>query len=252
MAKGVLKASEEVIGILETAAVIDDQGITLSEGLSRAEYVQVNKFLEAAGAKWNKQAKRHIFTRPDARERLESLISDGEVVDEKKAFQAFHTPTEVARELVELADIRPGMRCLEPSAGEGAIAEVMRDAGGEVTCFDIDARKVKTLIGKGFTAFELDFLEYLAGLGDFDRIVMNPPFQRNQDIEHVRHAFDFLKEGGKLLAIMSPGFTFGETRIRREFRDFVAEHGRIVKELPEGTFKESGTNVRTVIVELWK
>ena len=35
----------------------------------------------------------------------------------------------------------------------------------------------------------------------YDTIVMNPPFEKFQDIDHVRHAFDLLKPGGRVVAI---------------------------------------------------
>ena len=39
--------------------------------------------------------------------------------------------------------------------------------------------------------------------GKYDRILMNPPFEKLQDIDHVRHCFDQLKEGGVLVAVMA-------------------------------------------------
>lgn len=263
MARSTLKASEEVLGILNTAAVIGDDGVTLGQTLSRDEYQAVNKFLETAGAKWNRKAKRHLFTAPDARDKLLSLLETGEIRDDKKHFQAFYTPAELADELVELAEVQDGMDCLEPSAGDGVIADAIKEAGGQVLCVEIDPKAVRLLDKKLYVAYGADFLTCRPveeeattpespGLGKFDRVVMNPPFTADQDIKHVRHAFKFLRDGGRLIAIMSPGFTFGEKRARREFRDFLEEHGRIVRELPEGTFKESGTNVRAVIVELVK
>jgi hypothetical protein len=42
-----------------------------------------------------------------------------------------------------------------------------------------------------------DFMEMPAA-GEFDRVLMNPPFEKQQDIDHVRRAFDHLKPGGRL------------------------------------------------------
>lgn len=70
------------------------------------------------------------------------------------------------------------------------------------------------------------------------------------DIDHVLHAYKFLLPGGKLVAIMSKGFLAGEQKKRAGFRQFLAEHGKVVLELPSGTFQESGTMVETVVVEL--
>ena len=244
--KNVLQADQEILDIIGKA-IIDDTGLTLTGQLDRDQYVAVNKFLELAGAKWNKRAKRHLFE-PGAKKKIEGLLADGEILDAKKSFQAFYTPSEIAKELVSLADIQPGMRCLEPSAGDGAIAGALKEVGAEVVCVEVDPDAVKKLQAKGFEPLVQDFLTIEPEL--FDRVVMNPPFTGDQDIAHVLHAFKFLTTGGKLIAIMGPGFTFGETKKRTRFREFLAERGWIVKELPEGTFKDSGTMIRTVVIEL--
>lgn len=249
-----VKLTEEVKGILETAATWDDEGLTIGSALSRSEYQEVNKFLELSGAKWNRKSKRHLF-QPGGREKLESLLEDGEIRDDKKHFQAFYTPKELARELAEIADIRPQMVCLEPSVGHGAIYEAVKAAQPFAAVVAIDANPdvLPVLKAKGLGCMTADFLECEPkDFASFDRVIMNPPFTKDQDIQHVRHAFEFLREGGRLVALMSPGFTFGESKIRREFREFVEEHGRVVREVEAGAFKDSGTDIRTVIVELVK
>jgi len=47
----------------------------------------------------------------------------------------------------------------------------------------------KILEVKGFNVVGNDFLEHKKS---YDRIVMNPPFENFQDIDHVRHAYDLL------------------------------------------------------------
>ena len=49
-----------------------------------------------------------------------------------------------------------------------------------------------------------DFLSRLPH-GSYDRVVMNPPFDLERDIDHVMHAMEFLKPDGLLVAIMSAG-----------------------------------------------
>jgi predicted RNA methylase len=82
----------------------------------------------------------------------------------------------------------------------------------------------------------------------FKFVVMNPPFGRQADIDHVRHAHGFLKAKGKLVAVMSAGVKFRENRKTVEFRDFVTTHGGSIEPLPAGSFKGSGTNVNTCMV----
>jgi predicted RNA methylase len=246
-------ATPEILDILSRSA-IDDDGLTLpGEQLERKNYEAVNVFLDLAGAKWHKGKKRHLFQNAAAREKIKNLLETGELLNEKKHFQAYYTPASVAQELVGLAGVAEGMDVLEPSAGAGAIAFAAREAGGLVYCVEMNPEARRNLADHGLTAREGDFLSLdPAAMTPFHRVLMNPPFTNNQDIKHVQHAYQFLKPGGKLYAIMSPGFTMGGIAIREDFKRFVAEHGRIVKELPEGTFSESGTEVRTVIIELTK
>lgn len=252
MATATLNADQTVLDIIARSEM-DETGLTLKGQLDRKEYDAVNKFLELAGAKWNRSAKRHIF-QPGAKAKIEALLDSGEIINEKKQFQAFYTPAWLAEELVALAGVGDGMDCLEPSAGAGAIATAARKAGGQVWCVEINQEAAKELVAQGFAANLLDFLTLEPkDAPTFDRVLMNPPFTNDQDIKHVMQAFRFLKPGGKLYAIMSPGFTYGSQRnIRKEFSELVALYGRVVRELPGGTFRESGTDVTTVIVELKK
>lgn len=80
---------------------------------------------------------------------------------------------------------------------------------------------------------------------------MNPPFANLQDVDHVTHAFNFLKPGGRLVAIMGEGAFFRQDRKAQEFRALLDVHG-ISEQLPAGSFEASGTNVNTRIVILDK
>ncbi len=249
--KSTLTANEDVLAILRRAS-IDETGLTLSGQLSRPEYTAVNKFLATAGADWNKKAKRHLFTRPGAKDALLGLLQTGQLDDKQKRLQQYFTPPLLAAEMVSEAWIKEGMKCLEPSAGHGAIAVEMLAAGGVVACIDID--EAATTILKQHPVLRplvitSDFLEIIPE-PIYDRVVMNPPFNGDADIEHVLHARRFLKPDGVLIALMSPGFTFGSNRARREFRLLVRECGHIVREVEAGTFDDAGS--RSVIVRLMR
>lgn len=103
---------------------------------------------------------------------------------------------------------------------------------------------------KGHKGIKTDFL-LLEPFVVYDFVLMNPPFEKLQDIEHVRHAYKFLKPGGQLRAIMSPVFTFRENC--REFREWVEDLGYWEK-LPDGSFKTAfnATSVACVYVEVTK
>jgi protein-L-isoaspartate O-methyltransferase len=88
-----------------------------------------------------------------------------------------------------------------------------------------------------------DFLQCNGDLGKFDRILMNPPFERGDDIKHIQHAVTFLKPGGRLVAICANG-----PRQNATLKPQAEDSGGIYEPLPEGTFKEQGTGVNTALL----
>lgn len=160
--------------------------------------------------------------------------------------QLFPTPTEVARQVVELADIRAGHLVLEPSAGTGALIDAIDPVRRivNVRAVEVNARLVDRLRARKNPHVEVwcaDFLTCNGDLGTFDRIVMNPPFERGSDIKHIRHAQGLLREGGRLVAICAAG--------PRQREAFEPEAEAWI-DLPDDTFKAQGTGVRTAIVVL--
>jgi phospholipid N-methyltransferase len=165
--------------------------------------------------------------------------------------QLFPTPPELAQRVIAAADIRPGHRVFEPSAGTGALLDAIPQEV-DIQAMEINHELASALQQKyPFPVFCEDFLEHtgIDGLG-YDRIVMNPPFADGQDIAHVTHALEMLRPGGRLVAIMSSGFTFRQDRAAQAFRELVEERGGAVEELPADAFKMAGTGVRTVLVTI--
>jgi protein-L-isoaspartate O-methyltransferase len=157
--------------------------------------------------------------------------------------QLFPTPPDLARRVVELAGIEAVHRVLEPSAGTGNLLRaIMEHCTCEKVAVEINPKLAA--LCQSLTPDRVlcaDFLALNGSLGEFDRIVMNPPFENGADIKHIRHALEHLKPGGRLVAICANG-----PRQREAFMD-EAEHW---EDLPAGSFKESGTNVNTAIVVL--
>lgn len=239
------KISQDVLQVLD-AATIDGALLTLNGSLDRKLYVETNKVIEAAGGKWNRSKRAHVFD-GDAIEFIEPIILTGEYRLTKQDFGQFDTPANLACDVVSLAGIEPGMTVLEPSAGIGRLASAAERVGGKVTCYEVDAKRASDLTD--FVVHVCDFLS-VDPEQSFDRVVMNPPFARQDDIRHVRHAFKFLRSGGRLVAIMSAGVMFRENKATAEFREFVRTHRGSIKALPENSFKDSGTGVNTCVVTM--
>jgi predicted RNA methylase len=244
-----MKIANDVLAVLSAAETTGNE-LRIVGQLDRKMYVRVNDVLEAAGGKWNKKAKAHIFD-TDAAERMDEIILTGEVEKPKDEFNFFATQPETVEMVIERADIRQGMKVKEPSAGKGAIAYAAAEAGGKVDCTELMQANFAAIAGDsrlGEVRFG-DFLEETP-CGTYDRVVMNPPFMKQLDIKHVNHAHKFLNKEGILVAIMSAGVKFRTNKLTEDFRNFVSGKGGIIEDLPEASFKKSGTMVNTVIVTI--
>ena len=149
----------------------------------------------------------------------------------------FPTPKSVISEMLDHAEIDSGHSVLEPSAGLGHILDAVTERhGSDVTQHGVEqshelAEHIKS---KGHSVDHGDFLEHT---GQYDRVLMNPPFEKDQAIDHVRHAFEQLKPGGKLVAVV-PGnerlYSEGKGK-RSDFHGWASTHGDF-HELPDNAF----------------
>lgn len=164
----------------------------------------------------------------------------------------FPTPKTLATRMAEELDINDTHRVLEPSAGKGSLIEAAITAGAKIeniAALEVVGDLQDILKLKGYNVVGRNFLEHD---GEYDRVIMNPPFENNQDIEHVQHAYKLLATDGKIVAIMSEGPFFRGDSKATAFREWLEEVGGVSEKLPEGSFKESdrstGVNTRIVII----
>lgn len=247
-----MQVTADIVDVLNRAET-EGNALRLVGQLDRKTYTAVNRVLEAAGGRWNRAQRAHLFD-GDAADAIESVVLTGEIVSAKQAFGYFPTPTPIVRQLIDHARIEPGMRVLEPSAGRGAIALAAADAGAVVDCVELQAghaEAIRDAHHPDVTVLVADFLT-TSPQPVYDRVVMNPPFARQADIAHVTHAYKALKPGGLLVAVMSAGITFRQTQAAGAFRARLEALDGELHPLPDGAFKESGTGVRTVIAVLPK
>ena len=160
----------------------------------------------------------------------------------------------------------PRIRILEPSAGTGNLARrcLKNDKRGYradyvldpiVDCVEIqpelaDGLRRAGIFGQVYTADFLALKPETTGL--YDQVVMNPAFDRERDIDHVIHALRFLKPGGRLVAVMSAGTEFRQTRKSEAFRQLMKDMRAEWRDLPAGSFSSVGTNCNTVILRVTK
>ncbi|WP_421983386.1 DUF4942 domain-containing protein [Roseibium sp.] len=194
----------------------------------------------------------------------------------------FPTPEDAASTTIEeaqlaIANDAAPLRILEPSAGTGNLARpaaaerihriprlVPMDNGRQRYDYDevpyqhiVDCIELQPHLANALEADDrfnrvmcADFLS-VAPDPIYDRVIMNPPFDRERDIDHVVHALKFLKPDGRLVAIMSAGTEFRETKKAQAFRKLVIDNlGGAFKDLPANSFSSVGTNVNTVVLRV--
>ena len=243
----------EVLDILRRCTATDNRLYLPATQLPRKLYDRVNQVLSGLGGKWvGGKTKAHVFEE-DVAPILDVAISTGTYITPKD-FGYFPTPAALAAQVIDEADIEPGMTVLEPSAGRGGLAlPALKACGGNpnlVTVCELLASNVKHLRERGFTrVLEGDFLQ-LKPEPIFDRVIMNPPFGNGMDMSHLQHAARFLKPTGRLVAITSPSWEHNSNRKSEAFRQFIQSTDAEVTDVAAGTFRSSGTNIATRIIAI--
>jgi len=96
------------------------------------------------------------------------------------------------------------------------------------------------IIGTDFTKAE----------GKWQRIIANPPFSGNQDIDHLYMMYERLNVGGELSCIVSQHWKFANDQKCAHFRQWLEMNEAEIIDFDKGEFKESGTIVGTSLIFL--
>jgi len=242
-----LRFDEDVLQALkEMEWASDGLSARITSQLDRPLYEKLMKALKPMSGKWIKQSKMHVFDY-DPRSMVEGLLESGSLVVEKDGF--FETPEIIVRIMIDKADISKNMSVLEPSAGKGAIAKLLKQKTDSLFLIEKNVDRATLLQLEGYSVWIGDFLQYDPECSlPYKRIVMNPPFEEAQDQAHVMKAYNLLAKDGRLVAIMGEHAFFAEDKKSMEFRAWLQIMGAVVEKLSEGSFKSSGTGVNARIV----
>lgn len=240
---------DAVTGALLTA-VARGNDLLITEQLDPATYAKVKAILTSLGGKWVRSRQVHCFDR--SAEQVLAELRGGTVVTDRD-WEFFPTPEDVVQRMLALAGdkLRPGVTVGEPEAGRGAIALAAAQIVGKasVDCTEAMPLNAQCLRDLGFKVHEGDFLARpQAPL--YDVVLMNPPFSQHQDAAHITHALGFLKPGGVLVACASRSWQQAGVAKAQAFRELLEQRGAEVEEVEAGAFRESGTEVATVLIRI--
>lgn len=183
---------------------------------------------------------------------LEALVALGPThsrrSEDQVALDQFSTPLPVAAVAALAAQVRPGDRVLEPSAGTGQLAVVAEALGAVLTLNERDGHRAALLDGLFPEAPRsrddaAHLADTLAGAGGFDVVLANPPF--SDLARHLRAALGCLAEGGRLAAVV-PGRALADAALHRA----LVGRGRVVGAigLPPRSFARHGVEIDTGIL----
>jgi protein-L-isoaspartate O-methyltransferase len=165
--------------------------------------------------------------------------------EDQVALDQFSTPLPVAAIAALAAQVRPGDRVLEPSAGTGQMAAIARALGGVLTLNEIDPHRAALLDAlfpeaarsRDDGAHVEDTLE---GAGRFDVVLANPPF--SDLARHLTAALGCLADGGRMAAIV-PAQALRDATLQRA----LTRRGQLVAalQLPARSFARHGVDIAT-------
>lgn len=176
----------------------------------------------------------------------------------------FPTPRAIARQMLAKVS-KDAVNFLEPSAGKGDIAEVLRGEESQgyygsrgtwgsshqhkVDCIEASPDLAKILQGKGFPVVGYDWLTF-GGVCYYDAILANPPFSAGA--EHLLRMWDFMHDGEIVCLLNEETLSNPYTAERQRLAAIIAEHGSVERLGDCFSRAERKTGVNVVMVYLRK
>jgi predicted RNA methylase len=163
--------------------------------------------------------------------------------EEQVALDQFSTPPALAAVAVAAAQVRPGDRVLEPSAGTGLMAVIAEACGAALSLNEVAPHRY-ALLEALFAAAKpsrhdaVHLKDLLPTSGSFDAVLLNPPFQHLE--RHLHAALDCLAVGGRMSAIV-PARLFAD----RPALQALQSRGALIAAFafPPEAFAKHGTSV---------
>ena len=251
----------------------DRKNGSVQQSLTDSEFFKIRTFMNGNLHLWFKSPELVAKINKALRAYYGEVLPDGVEKEEDDLFRSrstavskdlafYRTSPRTAQTVVEkiMAGWLPDGPLLEPSAGDGVLVHAMqqRFPDRNITAVEIDEGRYSILKNnfRDIDAQRANFLS-LHPMPIYAAIVMNPPFYGLHWMDHVLAAYEWLKPGGQLVAILPVTAEIGETAKHKKFQAWVQkirgrEYCDPFQSLPAGSFSESGTNVNTVTPTLRK
>jgi len=257
-------------GYNQLKAIIDC--LAVYQNKPRPDHIEINNLFDNSfsciksrgiSLKRYKNGNAHLYFEPDALHDINSALTEyygnvlADCVDEDepiqkragtaiaKDLQYYPTPKEVVERVLSQIYLKPGDKVIEPSCGCGRFLDEIVKKGANVIGFEVDETRAEIAKSKGHEVLKRNFLEVPA-TPDYDYVIMNPPFTGKGYMKHINHAFKFLKSCGTLVSILPCTAKYDHGLLDAEF-----PRGNW-KDLPIGSFRESGTNINTGVFTISK
>jgi hypothetical protein len=224
--------------------------------LDRDLYLDVAKKINLIGGKWKGGKVKGFVFQQDPSKYFEK-IKNGEKANIQKEYQFFETPENLADSMAEYVKIKfdiKDYKILEPSAGRGALLKAMKRHWKfeKIDCYELmelnrsflEKIPYANIIGDDF--LKCDKKDY------YDVIIANPPFSKNQDIDHIYKMYEVLKRGGRIITISSKHWQVSTNKKEDEFKKWLRKIDAYIENIPAGAFKESGTMIEAVLLVIEK
>ena len=191
------------------------------------------------------RAKTHYFANQKIRGRR----------DQREGIDYFPTPEPLGLKMVEWANVKPGEKILEPSAGHGAIARYFPETTSRTLVEPSEELASRASIVSTGARVVVSRFEDFDIVNKYDAIVMNPPFGNGAStaMSHIEKATKHLKNGGRIVALIPRG-SAADNRLERFMESDAAKNIYMVADiqLPVITFERAGTAVRAHVIILEK
>ncbi|MEQ4672048.1 DUF4942 domain-containing protein [Providencia manganoxydans] len=177
-------------------------------------------------------------------EAFKAIAISGTLPDQK-THQFYPTTGDLQKAAMDECDPSEGDTLLEPSIGFGAL---LRNLPEGVKVTGVETNHVAAICSRlRWDTHQQDFLTTtVKQLGQYDRVLMNPPYSDGRWKHHLQHARQFVKPGGRIVAVLPGSAT--EESVQSLMNDDCIVHqcGQY-----ENAFDKTSVNVKLFVIDFY-